>query len=298
MEFIDKANGKSWAHPILKAFLDRCALMNPYPSDLFAEMKNDVDPDITINPQRKNTYLRILEGILNETHKDEDLQNGEGYCCYCMRRINASNIHSTIEHVIPKSVSDIDTYSKYFSVPSELEADQHVMVLKEVFFTRHKNQAPPFPHHIAYENFAASCDGRLPQSNSQHKCCNNFRGDNYIPPIMFMRNIHNEFKYKSQSGFVIWKDNPNIDKRSRKDYIDTLGLNCEKLRMIRMIWAYLSSNQMDCNLSQVDRRMVIDKLRPNIQYFDKDLFQDFLVNDDYWNLLEEYRYFNDRNKFV
>lgn len=297
MEFVDKAQGAVWAHPLLKQFLDACLNKSPYPTDLYAEMKDYVDPDTDVNPHQKSTYKRLLEGILDETHHVLPNEHGKGLCCYCMRTIDAADSHSTLEHVIPKVLVRGDQYNKFYEVPSALVRDEHIMVPKDVFSVRHHNIAFPCPHNTSYENLIASCDGSLPKGSNNHVCCNGPRGDHYIPPIAFIPNIHNEIKYKA-NGVVVWKDNPNVDSRERKRVIsDELHLNCSILRMIRFIWHYLSEKQMDCNLSEPERRKVIDTLRKECFSNDKDEIQNF-HQDNYWKLLDEYRYFNDPTKFT
>lgn len=298
MEYVDKTKGKDRAHDLLKRFLDRCLQKTPYPTNLYDAMRDDIEPDTVLNPNQKSTYKLLLEWILDESHSDGNMPNGEGHCCYCMRKIKADETHSTLEHVIPKTTEDLAIYRNYFTVPSELEQNERVMVMKDVFFNRHHRKAPPFPHNVAYENMVASCDGSLPKGSNNHVCCNGPRDNHYIPPLMFMPNIHNEIKYK-KSGMVIWKDNPDIDKRERKRVInDELNLNHSVLKIIRMIWHHLSENKMDCNLSIQEKRRVIDTLRPQCSTIDKEIIQNFLENDNYWNLLEEYRYFNDTTKFT
>lgn len=67
MEFVNKTTeGRRWSHPILKRFLDRCREKTPYPENLYDEMKDDIEPDHTLNPAQKSTYRLLLEGILNE----------------------------------------------------------------------------------------------------------------------------------------------------------------------------------------------------------------------------------------
>lgn len=299
MEFIDKTIGVQRAHLLLKAFLDRCLGKNPYPQNLYDEMKNDVEPDTKINPGQKSTYRLLLEWILEESHLNGDgFHNDEGYCCYCMRKINAGSIHSTIEHVIPKTVDNIETYQKYFQIHSKLENDERIMALKTVFFSKYHSEALPCPHNVAYENLVASCDGSLPKGSTNHICCNGPRGDHYIPPLTFIPTIKNEIKYK-KSGMVIWKDNPNMDKRECCNVINKeLKLNNDILMIVRMIWCYLSEKGLDCTIAGNDRRRVIDTLRPKCQAKTKDVIQNFLENDNYWGLLEEYRYFNDITKFT
>ena len=55
---------------------------------------------------------------------------------------------------------------------------------------------------------------------------------------------------------------------------------------------------MDCNLEAPEKRRVIDTLRPQCSSIDKEFIQNFLENENYWTLLEEYRYFNDVTKFT
>lgn len=298
MEFVDRTKGKDRAHRLLKGFLDRCLNMNPYPEDLYDAMKHDVESDVTLNPQGKFTYNLLLEWILEESRLDGDnLQEGEGHCCYCMRRIKASGTHSTLEHVIPKTVEKLEDYLKYYEATSELEDDERIMALKTQFFTKYHKRALPCPHNAAYENLVASCDGSLPKGSKNHKCCNGPRGDKLIPPMMFMPNIHSEMKYKKETGRVIWAENPDVDKRERARIInDVLCLNDDILKMIRFIWCYLSEKGWDCNMPEDERRRVIDTLRPKCSVMDKDVIQDFW-QDNYWDLLDEYRYFNDVTKF-
>lgn len=297
MEFIDKKGRRDWAHSILQSFLNRCLDCNPYPADLYEALKSDTEPDTTINPNQETTYKRLLIGILDDSCKGEGYPSGIGRCCYCMRTIRASETHSTLEHIIPNKTSKIEDYEKYFSVSSNLERDQRVMVYRELFLSRHKKTAPPFPHNVAYENLVASCDGSLPKGSTQHLCCNNPRGDQFVPPFLFMNDIHQEFIYNSQRGTVTWKKNSQIDKRVRAQVInDILNLNCGILRMIRMIWSFLAENGQDCEISPSKKKWVIDTLYQRCDETDKEEILNFNY-DNYWSLLEEYRYFNDKNKF-
>lgn len=298
MEFVDKNKGRDRARTLLKRFLDRCLEMDPYPADLYEAMKSDVELDTNLNPNQKKTYNLLLEWILEESRLPGDgLNNDEGYCCYCMRKIKATETHSTLEHVIPKSITDTTEYKKYLSsVKSELEKDERIMTLKTTFIDKYHSNALPCPHNAAYENLVASCDGSLPKGSHNHRCCNGPRGDKFIPPLMFMSNIHSEIKYK-KSGVVVWSDNPDVDKRNRARVInEVLCLNDDILRMIRLIWYYLSEQGLDCNLKEKERLRVIDTLRPKLPTIDRDIIQNFW-QDNYWNLLDEYRYFNDVNKF-
>lgn len=295
MEFVDKTHFEL-PHQLLKRFLDRCLLCTPYPKDLYEAMKSDVDEDTTINPTGKSTYKLLLEQILNDSHLGKNEKHGQGYCCYCMRTICSESSHSTLEHVIPNMTEDKNVFNSYYKVPTKLERDPKTMVFKNVFINRHHCEAPPFPHNVSYENLVASCDGSLPLGSTNHVCCNGPRSQQVIPPLMFISNIHSEIKYR-RNGVVIWCENPDIEKRERHKVIsEVLMLNCDILKMIRRIWAYLSEKGMGCQLSAEERRRVIDTLRSEMPLIEKDIIQNF-DQDSYWNLLSEYTYFNDSTLF-
>ncbi|MBP3244778.1 MAG: hypothetical protein J6M59_06720 [Bacteroidaceae bacterium] len=302
MEFVDKSIGSERAHNLLVNFLNRCLNKNPYPENLYVEMKDDTESDVRINPNQDKTYKLLLKWILEESHIEGDgLNNDEGYCCYCMRRIKADENHSTLEHVIPKSVNTEIEYNSYFRVNSELERNENIMILKTKFDTQRHRKALPCPHNVAYENLVASCDGCLPIGSTNHVCCNGPRDAYKIPPIMFMRDIRDQIKYK-KSGGIIWKaGNPdmNVKKERAKIINNVLCLNHDILKCIRRIWCYLAENGLDCNLDNNEKRRVIDTLTADsTQKAEKDMLQNFLSQTNYWNLLDQYRYFNDVNKFT
>ena len=116
MEYINKSLANK-AHKLLKNFLDRCLSYNPYPSDLYEALRDDLEQDTILNPQQERTYRLLLKWILEESRLLNDgLGDGEGYCCYCMRRICYKDTHSTLEHVIPKSIDQGDIYNKYYEI--------------------------------------------------------------------------------------------------------------------------------------------------------------------------------------
>ena len=293
MEFVDKEIGKERSHILLKNFLDRCKKIEPYPTDLYEAMKSDVEPDTAINPDRKSTYKLILEQILTETSISINMPYGEGYCSYCMRTIKANDLHSTLEHVIPNKTKTSESYNQYYKVNTKLEKRE--MVFRDVFINRHHCNASPFPHNVAYENLVSSCDGSLPKGSQNHICCNGPRGDDYIPPLLFIPEIHEQIKYK-KSGIVIWSANDEVDKRERFQVINKLNLNCDILRVVRLIWCYLAENNLTHQMDIKDKRRVIDILQSRSASYDIDMLNNFR-NNNYWDILEDYQYFNDKTRF-
>ena len=94
---------------------------------------------------------------------------------------------TTLEHVILNSTKTKDKYDEYFQMESELEKD-NMMLAKD--FLENPKEVPPFPHTIAYENLIPSCFGYLPTGSS--KCCNNYRGEKFVHPLVFRKNISAE----------------------------------------------------------------------------------------------------------
>jgi hypothetical protein len=193
---------------------------------------------------------------------------------------------TTIEHMIPQSVRTQREFSKYYEKESLF--DIFNMILAQDFIENPKD-VPPYPHTIAYENLIPSCFGNLPDGSA--KCCNNYRKDKTIQPLVFRPNIHDEVKYKAD-GNIIWTEDPEQIIPT----LTTLGLDCIELKAIRRIWHYLASQGMGCE--DANREKTIDDLLielgtpSNSQEIN---MQQMLLNfkkSNYWKLLEKYTYFN------
>lgn len=267
MEYIDKNKSREWAHELIKEFLKRRLEEDgEYPEDLYAAFSGD--------PEFKIFRERLLE---DNNHR----------CCYCMRDI----IGPTIEHMIPQSVNNLESFSKYFEHSSNLDAIN--MILTQDFLDAPK-EVPPFPHAIAYENLIPSCFGYLPFVAS--KCCNNFRGDKKIQPLVFRPTIHDEIKYYS-NGNIIWTEDPEEEKPT----IVKLGLDCLELKAIRRIWYYLANHDMTCedaNKNQTIDDLLIEMGDPN--NIQESNMQQMLMNfkqTEYWGLLKKYTYFANKEVF-
>ena len=81
-----------------------------------------------------------------------------------------------------------------------------------------------------------------------------------------------------------------------RETINKLQLNCPELVAIRRIWFFLSSNERDCNVEEKDRTILYLTEDPNLPSHEADMLKNFW-NDNYWSLLEDYRYFNNRERF-
>ena len=153
------------------------------------------------------------------------LREQGGRCCYCMRRISADAKDSNIEHLVPKRCAEEDF--AYYANYSDL-LNHHVCHSKIFEGRNHTDKkavarAGKLPHMVAYENLVASC------IDSNH--CNSARGNEKIPPLPIIRDIENRYFYSKVGRIVSLEEESEYDKA-----LDVLGLNCELLRLIRLLW--------------------------------------------------------------
>lgn len=297
MEYIDKTQGASQARTLLSAFLTRCRNGGFSPNDdLYSKMASDRDPSV---PGADTTYNILRRQLLQESNCR---------CCYCMRTLEEGN--TTLEHIIPNKIVDQAEYNKYQEFYSR--TDWRKIIFSKSFLANPRWPFHAFPHTIAYENLIPSCNGRFAKSISTDihahddrvsKCCNNKRGDEFVIPFVLNKQMVNEFEYK-RNGRVIWPvTDTTIRGKARKDLlkehkdtIDSLNLNCLELVTIRRIWFYLADTQNDC--ATVDKDRVILEMTDSKDLTPEELsmLQNFW-SDNYWCLLEEYRYFNNTDRF-
>jgi hypothetical protein len=255
MEYIDKNKNREAAHKLIKGFLKEC----------LKEEKSCL-----------NDLYSIFNGENKKELKEILLKDTDNHCCYCMRNLQGS----TLEHVITQKVNNQEDFYKYFEIESELDKQN---IILETEFLNNPKDVPPFPHTVAYENLIPSCLGTFASGTS--KSCNNHRGDRFIQPLIFRKDIHNEIKYK-KDGSVEW-----IKEEADIPTVISLGLNCLELKAIRRIWYYLSSNNISCDESNKD--VVIYDIITELENEDEML--NMLMNFkkvEYWRLLSQYTYFN------
>jgi hypothetical protein len=270
MEYIDKNKSRGWAHALIKDFLERRKREDgKYPDDLYTAFRAD--------PQCKDDMVNKL------------MEDNGHRCCYCMASIKGT----TIEHVILNSTKTQEDFDKYFGMDSELDRNN---IRLATDFLANPSDVPPFPHTIAYENLIPSCFGYLPGCSS--KCCNIYRGEKFVYPLVFRKNINSEVEYYSD-GRVVWKEDPE----DKIPTVTKLGLDCLELKAIRRIWYFLCTNGLTCEYRYKEKVVytLIDELGDTTNNKEKKDMRNMLMNflkTEYWNLLEKYQYFNDINKFI
>lgn len=284
MEYIDKQNNKQWAHTLLDDFLTRCRQNGePIPEDLYKALQSD-------RKGRFHTFQCYSEKILAEN---------EYRCCYCMRRIKKHPVSNryplTLEHVIVRTIISQSDYDAYFSMESDLEKKD--MILASNF--ENSSKYPPYPHTIAYENLIPSCRGDFLRIGTSSKTCNHCRGNEFVHPLVFRKNIRDEIRYYSD-GTVEWTADRG-DGRNGIPYVNLLGLNYIDLRLIRRIWYYLTHEHLDYN-SKETKIHVFNIIVAELSDEDeesREILENLqkIKNDDYWKLVGDYDYFKQSDLF-
>jgi hypothetical protein len=256
MEFIDKTKLADEAEKIIKAFLQMLkAENNRYPKDLYDAFKN-----------AKNGNNVLLQDLLKAILLDEQ----HNRCCYCLKKLDLDN-KTTLEHIIPQSINDATKFNTY--IDDNVVLNHSIVCLANDFVANQIVNYPPYPHTVAYQNLAVSCDSKT------H--CNNFRGNKDIKPIVFYKTITEDIEYES-NGFAKWnketEDIPTIEK---------LGLNDDTLKMIRRIWIYVLENNKSIDNQRDD---IIVELSYGLSKDEEDILWKF-NNDKQWELLKQYDYF-------
>lgn len=271
MEYIDKTKLRDEGEAIIDAFLERLQEAGKYPDDLYEAFKSDKDEN---GEYSKDKLIKVL------------LTEQENRCCYCMKKLNQEKDEITLEHLILNSITERRKYNEYLKRYTVLNAK---VCLAKDFINKNETNTPPYPHTVAYENLAASCNGKLfSRTEKIVQCCNLKRENKYMEPIVLYDTIHDEFEYTA-NGYTIWKNETAMFPTT-----SILGLNAPVLRMIRRIWLYAKDNQID--LEKTDRQKVLFELLG--EFTDKEfaetnnleILSNFL-NDGYWKLLLKYSYF-------
>lgn len=218
----------------------------------------------------------------------------QGYCCYCMRKLdlNRGNL-CTIEHILPHKIKDDNearrAIAHYYSVIPRFQS--YVRIVRNTNLPKPIMSGRPYPHFCAYENLVLSCSGAIyktdaPQEeflSSLHECCNNKRGSKYIVPLFFFPNI--DLKYE--------KDGMLTFAPQYEETIKALNLEGnDNLCIIRRIWGNIHSLY---TLNDV-KRAAEDKELRSIILQDTDLNRNQakrFMHSLYWNLVIEYQWFGE-----
>ena len=110
-----------------------------------------------------------------------------------------------------------------------------------------------------------------------------------------MANTGNDVKYR-KDGSVYWV----YETQTENTTVNILGLNHIILRTIRRIWYKIS--EAGQNADSCDRKKItLEALDDAIADGEDDAVLKWLFlfasNDDYWNMLKQFSYFNNLNRF-
>jgi len=264
MRFIDKSILEKEAEDIVCYFLKELKKEGiAYPMDLYKAFGSAKDTN-------KNFLKELLTNLL--------FKEQQNYCCYCMCKLEKGE--ETIEHIIPNKVKNKAEFEKYLR-PNTVLNSKKVCFAKE--FIENKGRTfPPYPHTIAYQNLAVSCNGKFSKSESTTHC-NLERGDKYIEPFILDNLLVEKIEYKPDGSVIL----ENGDA-----FIKILGLNENRLKMIRRIWLY--ANKFDCKIMDYDNTQkteFIYKLLAEIPDDEIEMLFNF-NKESYWKIVvNKYNYF-------
>lgn len=212
----------------------------------------------------------------------------EGYCCYCMRKLDLNDKgKSTMEHVMPHKAVDRDVAFYYAHVPNLRKNVRALLIKKDTSRLRHFH---PYPHFCAYENLVLSCSGSVYKTDAPdtelasklHECCNNPRGSKRVIPMFFYKT--QDFNYEADGTLSF--------PPQYEDSIKALRLETtENLRLMRKAWAsivkYHTVSDVVLAIDNPSQRedILMDTILTSSEV-------KRLKHDLYWHLLYEYRWFD------
>lgn len=227
--------------------------------------------------------LRDATGY-NNRHKLIDeilLPEQDFHCCYCMRSIVDHTDDASIEHIIPQHTSTQDQMDVYFSHGGL--NNNNVCLTPN--YVRRNSVGAPYPHHVAYHNFAVACQK-----------CNSSRGHNEIEPIFLFDNIENEVTYNQQTGEVEWIFDPAyVSVTPTLPTLEKLDLNRPLLKAIRAVWFYAKSQGLDPHIANREDLIygAIGEsltIQPTMRDDEFNAFLSLNV-EEIWKILLKYQYF-------
>lgn len=213
-------------------------------------------------------------------------------CCYCQKRIgDHTDPDATIEHIIRQGIPDLASMLPYFK-PEYIGLNAQNVCYADDFVNN--NWSPkPYPHKVAYHNFAVACDR-----------CNTARGHQEIDTPFLYPNIEAEVIYDRSTGKAKWNNDPFVPTKITDVLtLDKLELNTPLLKAIRAIWLF-GKDHPTANYSTPDTIKTLGQRRELIyrtmgesfahnRWFsldDQDAFLS-LITDGLWNELLKYDYF-------
>jgi len=156
----------------------------------------------------------------------------EEKCCYCCRDI-FNDATTELEHIIPRTKSEIAQFEEYYVFSQTLLDNVVPQGNFESATTR--LDKPPFPHHIAYHNIVASCNGRTFEASTNFTCCNRERKDDFVPPFNLMQDAVGYLA----DGTIVYLSN-----LTNRKYFGILNLDKDILNDIRRLWFLFSKSAL------------------------------------------------------
>lgn len=227
------------------------------------------------------------------------IEEQDGLCCYCMRRIRMQSEgrhkkNVTLEHVIPHKIKqdEWDQYkTQYRKIALLSDKNLVVCIRGEIADNTKKFGMPPYPHFLAYDNLVASCNGltldRL-GNTVPHHCCNNKREDQYVEPLYFHKDISKKLSYD-------YRGHIQCDEAYVTYLQEEQGVNIMShfLNKVRLFWKQVADS--DYTAEQVLEAEENKDLRQDIidDVFTEDLTGEWLFLDDHenWCVFSEYDWF-------
>ena len=194
------------------------------------------------------------------------LEEQDGRCCYCMRRLSEEKEAVNYEHVIPCSLEGKRGQEEYAYYAEQAPALRDFVEMADVFAEREfasvddLDRLEKMPHTIALANLLAACNGKRELRSDdaaaegkrqidEYGCYfNNYRSNDRILPVMLMEDVEAvytpngnltfpEFMTDNEESSVY--DEP-YDELLKKIVDRTDGLNHKTLQEVRSIWYHIS----------------------------------------------------------
>lgn len=212
------------------------------------------------------------------------LPEQDNHCCYCMKRIDDHSDNATIEHIVPESALSNTQINHYFSARSAGLNPGNVCLTDD--YVNSGSRPSPYPHHVAYHNFAVAC-----------KDCNTNRSNNEIEPLFLFAGIESEVSYDRITGEVNWPNDPVFSNPQSlsSPTLEKIDLNRPLLKAIRAVWFYAKREGIIPSMKNRNRLVygamgVLFAHTASVKKEDLDAFLS-LTTVEIWKLALKYSYF-------
>lgn len=292
MKYIDKYRFADEAHAVNVLYLQDCYQGADSPMIPSVDSKQSFEDFKKYKYRYGNANMRGWEKLL--------IEEQEGRCCYCMRSLIPGKMN--FEHVVPKSLGGVRGASEYGQYAAFAPAiKDYVMIADQFAQKSFATQADidneqKMPHITAEANLLAACNGkwRKPETGC---CCNNFRQDAFVVPLMLMKDCQERVDYDENGLVSVFPEEPTL-----KTIVNEL--NDETFTQVRRIWYKISRtayslDEVKLANGYVERVMIL-KAAFGVANFENDLPNEIkkfarlegnLQSTLYWDLLLSYDWF-------